>query len=119
MKDMVRILCVEVDKSKMYEEEKESWGGLKDGEDEDEDVGDRVDQHRLASCFVGDGLCDGNGDGLDDGGCGSGGTLTVVTINVDVIRGGEGGAKNYVEDGVEGDNEVDLLDLDAVIFCVK
>ena len=116
MKEMVRILCVEVDKSKMYEEEKESWGGLKDGEDEDEDVGDRVDQHRLASCFVGDGLCDGNGDGLDDGGCGSGGTLTAAMITSDEIRGVNCGAENYVENGVEVDNEVDLLDLDVVIF---
>ena len=35
------------------------------------------------------------------------------------IRDGNGGAENGVEDGVEGDNVVDLLDLDVVDCCVK
>ena len=45
---MVRILRVEVNASKMDEEEKEYWDEAKDGEDEDEEdegAGDQVDQY--------------------------------------------------------------------------
>ena len=66
-----------------------------------------------------DELVDVNGNGLNDGGCESGGTLPAAMIAVDQICGGDSGVENYVEDGVEGDGEVDLLDLDVVDCCVK
>ena len=47
------------------------------------------------------------------------GTLTSVTITRDEIRGGHGSVKNHVKDGVEGYNEVYLLDLDVINYCVK
>ena len=119
MKEMVRILRVEMDELKMDDEEKEYWDGVKDGEAEDEGSGDQVEQDRLADYYVGDGVGDDNGNGVDDGGCG--GALTAAMISSDVIRGGDGdgGAKNNAEDGVEGDDEIDLLDLDVVNYCVK
>ena len=35
------------------------------------------------------------------------------------ILGGDGGAENYVEDGVEEYDVVDFLDLDVIDCCVK
>ena len=88
-KEMVRILRAEVDESKMDAEEEEYWDRVKDGEDEeDEGTGDRVDQDRLTNCCV--------GDGVGDGGCGSGGTLPAAMIDGDDIRGDDGGAENHV-----------------------
>ena len=40
-------------------------------------------------------------------------------MNTYVLHVGESGAENDAEDGVEGDNEVDLLGLDVVDCCVK
>ena len=35
------------------------------------------------------------------------------------IRGGNGGTENDAEDGVEEENEVELLDLEVMDCCVK
>ena len=47
------------------------------------------------------------------------GTLTAVTITGDEIHGGHGGVENHVKDGVEGYDEVDLLELHVINYCVN
>ena len=108
---MVIILRAEVDKLKMHAKEKEYLDGFKDGEDEeDEDTGDWAGQDCLAECCV--------GDRVGDGGCGSDGAPPAAMIDGGEIRGGKGGANNDMKDGVKGNDDVDLLNLDVMNWCV-